>query len=181
MISTSFNVKCKSRKYRMPEMTCVQNNVNREYWVKKKLTENRKFALRLYHQMNTSSGSITPSLLRSQCSKEVWDWSSSIEWWYTSLFSSLPFSAKWRRRVVSVSLKKPGISANTEEMICSFPRTFASQRIPSVSAENTAECGLRAVVVISNLVNAGDFFERTAKKNPKSLQGVGFLPQKQQL
>lgn len=130
MISTSFKVKCKSRKYRMPEMTCVQNTINCGYWVKneKKNSWKRKSDLRLYYQLNTSSGFITPSLLRSQCSKEVWDWSSSIEWWYTSLFSSFPFSAKWRRRVVSVSLKKPGISGNTEERICSYSRTFASQR-----------------------------------------------------
>lgn len=52
--------------------------------------------------------------------------------------------------------------------------------ILSVIEENIAECGLYAVVV-SNLVNAGDVFERTAKKNPWKSQGVGFLPQKQQL
>lgn len=62
---------------------------------------------------------------------------------------------------------------------------FQNIRVPEdtiLSAEkrNIAECGLYAVVV-SNLVNAGDVFERTAKKNPWKPQEVGFLPQKQQL
>mgnify|MGYP007094272258 CR=1 FL=1 len=45
MISTSFKVKCKSRKYRMPEMTCVQNTINCGYGrqkLKKRLAENEK-------------------------------------------------------------------------------------------------------------------------------------------
>lgn len=165
-------------------MTCVQNTINCGYWVKneKKNSWKRKSDLRLYYQLNTSSGFITPSLLRSQCSKEVWDWSSSTEWWYTSLFSSFPFSAKWRRRVVSVSLKKPGISGNTwgKDLLIFQNIRVPEDTILSVIEENIAECWQYAVVV-SNLVNAGDVFERTAKKNPWKSQGVGFLPQKQQL